>query len=99
MKFFKKALVASAILAATGTVNAADITDATVKTSAQGIEVYTAVNTDTSTLRVIVREQLEAGDLITLKFGAGVDTTGITVDTLPAAGAAGTLDINYGSGT
>ncbi|WP_286265499.1 hypothetical protein [Thalassotalea atypica] len=98
MKFFKKALVASAILGASTVANAADLTDATVAHSAQGIEVNGAT---ASTIRVIVREQLEAGDLITFTFGTGVDKTGLAalaVDTLPAADVA-KIDVNYGSGT
>lgn len=99
MKLFKKALLATAIFGAMG-VQAADLTDAVTSTSKQGLEVATAA--PASSVRAIVREQLEAGDQITLVFGKGVtgitdvavigtDATATTVD--------GELGIVYGSGT
>jgi hypothetical protein len=69
MKLFKKALVATAILGAFGA-QAADVSDATKKTSTQGYEVNGAAD---SSVRVIVREKLEAGDKVHLTFGAGLD--------------------------
>ena len=96
MNFFKKALVASAIVSACGAVNAADLTDGTVKFSAQGIEAAAGATADSS-LRVIVREQLEAGDQITLVLGAGI--TGITSATPGTAATANNLGVVYGSGT
>ncbi|WP_462164587.1 hypothetical protein [Pseudoalteromonas xiamenensis] len=99
MKLFKQALLASAILGAFGA-QAADLTDAVTKTSKQGLEVGTAAK---SSLRVIVREQLEAGDRVTLTFGKGV--TGITSVTTNSngeaiqSGANNQLGIVYGSGT
>ncbi|WP_448213058.1 hypothetical protein [Colwellia sp. MEBiC06753] len=95
MKFFKKALVASAILGATNVAYAADLTDAVTKTSVQGLEIGAV--SDTS-LRVIVREQLEAGDKITLVFGKGV--AALTTATFGGVSAgAGNMGIVYGSGT
>jgi hypothetical protein len=95
MNLFKKALVATAIVSACGTVNAADLTDATTKYSAQGIEVTGATAVD-SKLIVKVREQLEALDEITLQFGLGVTATGATAGT---AASGSNIGILYGSGT
>jgi hypothetical protein len=95
MNFFKKALIATAVAGTFGVVHAADLTDAVVAHSIQGLEVTGAAD---SSVRVIVREQLEAGDLITLVFGEGVDTTGLTVD-VDGTPNAGDLNIIYGSGT
>ncbi|WMN61207.1 hypothetical protein NI389_07445 [Pseudoalteromonas xiamenensis] len=100
MKLFKQALLASAILGAFGA-QAADLTDAVTKTSKQGLEIAAAA--DNTSIRVIVREQLEAGDRITLTFGKGV--TGLTAVATNAAGEAqatstnNELGIVYGSGT
>lgn len=99
MKLFKKALVATAILGAFG-VQAADVTDAVQKTSKQGLEV--AANAGVSSVRVIVREQLEAGDIIYLEFGAGIDISALTLTDAVAAGSVvigGDVTIKYGSGT
>lgn len=100
MKLFKKALLATAILGAAGA-QAADLTDAVTSTSKQGLEVASAAAD--SSVRAIVREQLEAGDQITLVFGKGV--TGITSVAVDGSGDAaatttdGQLGIVYGSGT
>ncbi|MDO6444329.1 hypothetical protein Q4493_00940 [Colwellia sp. 1_MG-2023] len=102
MNLFKKALVASAITAVCATSQAADLTDAVTKHSAQGLEVAAGAAA-TSSLRVIVREQLEAGDQITLVFGKGV--TGIASVAVDGNGDATTtgadtqLGLVYGSGT
>lgn len=105
MKLFKKALVATAIFGAFGA-QAADLTDAITKTSKQGLEVGAASD---SSVRAIVREQLEAGDRITLVFGAGI--TGVTGVSTDASGNATSrannvggadaakIGIVYGSGT
>lgn len=93
MKLFKKALVATAIFGAFGA-QAADLTDAVKKTSIQGIEVNAAA---TSSVRAIVREQLEAGDRIKLVFGAGV--TGLTGSVTGGAATLNNVGIKYGSGT
>jgi len=102
MSFFKKALVASAIVGACGVANAADVTDGTVKYSAQGVQAAAAAAAETS-LRVIVRQQLEAGDEITLVIGKGVaGLTAFAVDGSGDATATTTdnqLGIVYGSGT
>ena len=103
MKLFKKALVATAIVGAFGA-NAATVTDAVNVHSKQGLEVNgpSAVAGDNS-VRVIVREQLEAGDLITLTFGEAIDFTGAVigdVDTDPGTAVGATdFEIVYGSGT
>jgi len=94
MNFFKKALVATAVVASFGA-TAADLTDAVTAHSIQGLEVNGASD---SSVRVIVREQLEAGDKITLTFGEGVATTGLTVDADGTA-TTGELNVVYGSGT
>jgi len=100
MKLFKQALLASAILGAFGA-QAADLTDAVTKTSKQGLEIAAAA--DNTSIRVIVREQLEAGDRITLTFGKGV--TGLTAVSTAGTGEAqatstdNQLGIVYGSGT
>jgi hypothetical protein len=96
MNFFKKALIATAVAGTFGSVQAADLTDAVTKTSAQGLQVASAAAN--TSLRVIVREQLEAGDKITLVFGAGV--TAIASVTLGGASTgANNLGIQYGTGT
>ena len=105
MKLFKKALLATAIFGAMGA-QAADLTDAVKATSAQGLEVGAVSD---SSVRAIVRQQLEAGDTITLTFGAGV--TGINGVAVDADGDAvssaddistdktNKVGILYGSGT
>lgn len=102
MNLFKKALVATAIISACGVAQAADLTDAVSKHSKQGLEVAAGAAV-TSSLRVIVREELEAGDRITLVFGKGV--TGITSVAVDGNGDAtattadNALGLFYGSGT
>ncbi|NOU51804.1 hypothetical protein HG263_14800 [Pseudoalteromonas sp. JBTF-M23] len=100
MKLFKKALVATAIFGAMGA-QAADLTDAVKSTSKQGLEVAAAA--PASSVRAIVREQLEAGDQITLTFGAGVTgITSVAVDgnnDATATAADNQLGLVYGSGT
>jgi hypothetical protein len=97
MNFFKKALIATAVAGTFGAVQAADLTDAVTAHSIQGLEVNGAA---TSSIRAIVREQLEAGDLITLEFGDGVDLSAAAVDVTGTGGAvASTVYIVYGSGT
>jgi hypothetical protein len=101
MNFFKKALIATAVAGTFGAVQAADVTNAITKTSAQGVEVGTL--TGTPSVRVIVRELLEAGDTVTLTFGKEMFTTAPTSVVFAAAGgtppATTELGINYGSGT
>lgn len=72
MKLFKKALVATAILGAMGA-QAADVSDATKFTSQEGFSVNNFATAEDPSVRVIVRERLEAGDQIKLTFGAGLD--------------------------
>jgi len=97
MNFFKKALIATAVVGSFGVAQAADLTDAVTAHSIQGLEVNGAA---TSSLRAIVREKLEAGDKITLEFGEGVDLSGSTVDVTGNGGAgANVAYIIYGSGT
>ncbi|GEK08875.1 hypothetical protein [Pseudoalteromonas peptidolytica] len=114
MKLFKKALVATAIFGAIGA-QAADVSDATQFTSSEGFSVgnLATLTSQDPGVRVIVREQLEAGDRIKLQFGAGLDFeptgggfAGVnlynsnTGTALPATGVpARTLGINTGSGT
>lgn len=75
MKLFKKALLATAVFGAMGA-HAADVSDAVKFTSVEGFAVANGSLTDDRSVRVIVREKLEAGDRITLQFGKGFD--GIT---------------------
>lgn len=102
MKLFKKALVATAIFGAIGA-QAADVTDAVKKTSIQGLAASVAA--EASSVRVIVREQLEAGDIIYLQFGEGVNIKSLAIgtvdDTVDGELRIGTNDITikYGSGT
>lgn len=103
MNLFKKALVATAIVSACGAVNAADLTDGTTKYSTQGIEVATTASADAS-LVVIVREQLEAQDVVTLDFGLGVKSTAAEATAavgseITTAATAGKIGVVYGSGT
>jgi hypothetical protein len=82
MKLFKKALVATAIFGAMGA-QAADVSDATKLTSKEGFAAgifKDITNTDPS-VRVIVRQKLEAGDRIKLVFGAGLDLDKLTSNT------------------
>lgn len=95
MNFFKKALIATAIAGTFGVVQAADLTDAVTAHSVQGLEVTGA---STSSIRAIVREQLEAGDKITLELGDGVGTLA-SVTTGGTSTGATNLGIIYGSGT
>lgn len=104
MNFFKKALIATAVVGSFGVAQAADVTNAVTATSTQGLEVGAVAN---SSVRVIVREQLEAGDKITLVFGnmftisptavlfSDTSTTPITAPTPTTA----RVGIHYGSGT
>jgi hypothetical protein len=98
MNLFKKALVASAIVTACGSVNAADLTTPSTVFSKEGLAAETGSVTSGTALstRVIVREQLEAGDKMFLTFSKGVD-----VDSAPAKGkapAVGQIGYDYGSG-
>jgi hypothetical protein len=80
MSLFKKAMVATAIVAACSSVHAGEVSDATVSHSVQGLGA-TAGSPSDSSVRVIAGESLRAGDLITLTFGAGVvDLSGSDVD-------------------
>jgi hypothetical protein len=107
MNFFKKALIATAVAGTFGAVQAADVTNAITKTSAQGVEIGSL--TGTPSVRVIVRELLEAGDTVTLTFGKDMFTA---APTSVLFGTASQLDpttgvppvslqlgISYGSGT
>jgi hypothetical protein len=98
MNLFKKALVASAIVTACGSVNAADLTTPSTVFSKEGLAAETGSVTSGTALstRVIVREQLEAGDKMFLSFSKGVD-----VDSAPLKGkapAVGQIGYDYGSG-
>lgn len=73
MKLFKKALLATAIFGAMGA-HAADVSDAVKFTSVEGFAVANGTLADDRSVRVIVREKLEAGDRITLQFGKGFDS-------------------------
>ncbi|WP_057830656.1 hypothetical protein [Colwellia sp. TT2012] len=98
MNFFKKALIATAIAGTFGTVQAADLTDAVTKTSAQGLEINAVAN---GSLRAIVRQQLEAGDKITLVFGKDMFSTAPTSATFASVAVPATTEVSitYGSGT
>jgi hypothetical protein len=103
MNLFKKAIVATAIVSACGSVHAADLTDGTTKYSTQGIEVATTAAADAS-LVVIVREQLEAQDVVTLDFGLGVKpsaaaATAAVGSEITDPADAGEIGVVYGSGT
>jgi hypothetical protein len=101
MNFFKKALIATAVAGTFGAVQAADVTNAITKTSAQGVELG-VVSGDPS-VRVIVRELLEAGDTVTLTFGKDMFSTAPSAVTFSNSGgavpASGEVSIDYGSGT
>jgi hypothetical protein len=104
MNFFKKALIATAVAGTFGAVQAADVTNAISKTSTQGVEIGSL--TGTPSVRAIVRELLEAGDTVTLKFGKDMFTTAPisvlfgTADQIGTTPPATTeLGISYGSGT
>jgi hypothetical protein len=80
MNLFKKALVASAIVTACGTANAADLTQPDKTFSTEGVALIdtntqatltTAPGTFTNT-RIIVRELMDASDEISLTFSKGV---------------------------
>ncbi|MBE3672538.1 hypothetical protein [Pseudoalteromonas distincta] len=99
MKLFKKALLATAIFGAMGA-NAADVSDAVKFTSVEGFAVANGTLTDDRSVRVIVREKLEAGDRITLQFGKGFDSiTGVEAypTAAPFALASGNIAINNGT--
>lgn len=70
MKLFKKALLATAIFGAMGA-QAADVSDAVKFTSVEGFAAANNVVGTDGSVRVIVREKLEAGDRITLQLGKG----------------------------
>lgn len=70
MKLFKKALLATAIFGAMGA-HAADVSDAVKFTSVEGFAAANNVVGTDGSVRVIVREKLEAGDKVTLQFGKG----------------------------
>jgi hypothetical protein len=101
MNLFKKAVLATAIVSVCGSVNAADLTDGTTKYSAQGIEA-TAASASASSVIVIVREQLEALDEVTLQFGLGVTASGVAPSIgaeINVAATSGNIGVEYGSGT
>ncbi|MEL0642494.1 hypothetical protein V6260_18025 [Pseudoalteromonas aliena] len=76
MKLFKKALLATAIFGAMGA-QAADVSDAVKFTSEEGFAAANNVVGADGSVRVIVREKLEAGDKVTLQFGKGFDVDGV----------------------
>jgi len=97
MKLFKKALLATAIFGAMGA-QAADVSDAVDFTSVEGFAVANGVLADDTKVRVIVREKLEAGDKVTLQFGAGFDLTDPAF-ALAQAATAGANEIAINNGT
>ena len=97
MKLFKKALLATAIFGAMGA-QAADVSDAVDFTSVEGFAVANGVLADDTKVRVIVREKLEAGDKVTLQFGAGFDLTNPAF-VLAQAATAGANEIAINNGT
>ncbi|WP_404341342.1 hypothetical protein [Pseudoalteromonas mariniglutinosa] len=96
MKLFKKALLATAIFGAMGA-QAADVSDAVEKTSAEGL----AVNgvTGQPSVRTIVRQKLEAGDQITLTFGEGLDLSGLATVSVGQAPVVGAGELGIDTGT
>jgi hypothetical protein len=99
MNFFKKALIATAVAGTFGTVQAADVTNAVTKSSIQGLEIATAP--DDASVRVLVREKMEVGDVITLVFGKDMfSTLPVSVELGQNEAAATTaIAIDYGTGT
>jgi len=97
MKLFKKALLATAIFGAMGA-HAADVSDAVDFTSVEGFTLASGVLADDTKVRVIVREKLEAGDKVTLQFGAGFDLTNVAF-ALTQAATAGANEIAINNGT
>lgn len=98
MKLFKKALLATAVFGAMGA-HAADVSDAVKFTSAEGFAASVAGGlSDDRSVRVIVREKLEAGDRITLQFGKGFgdNITGVEAYTGGAL-SSGQISINNGT--
>jgi hypothetical protein len=99
MNLFKKAVVATAIVAACSSVHAGEVSDATVSHSAQGLGA-SAGSPAESSVRVIAGESLRAGDLITLTFGTGVSgLTGSDVVATTTTPVDGIVNITYGTGT
>ena len=98
MKLFKKALLATAIFGAMGA-QAADVSDAVKFTSAEGFAASVAGGlSDDRSVRVIVREKLEAGDKITLQFGKGFGDNITGVEAYNAGGqSSGQIAINNGT--
>jgi hypothetical protein len=70
MNLFKKALVATAIVSACGSLQAATLSDAVTAHSTQGLAAGVAA--EASKVRVIVGERLVTADQIVLDFGLGV---------------------------
>lgn len=99
MKLFKKALLATAIFGAMGA-QAADVSDAVKFTSVEGFAVANGTLADARSVRVIVREKLEAGDRITLQFGKGFDDiTGVTPEATFTTSGVSSKQIAINNGT
>lgn len=105
MKFFKKALVASAILGTVTAANAATVASTPIKLSAEGVMYKVAPTLDTLTFDIVVKKDHPSSSTITLTFDENVE-----FDTVACAGAVtqvvgtgtafcGDIGFNYGTGS
>jgi hypothetical protein len=104
MNFFKKALVATAVVASFSA-SAADVSSDPLKLSAEGVSVGLVAEDVDFTFDVVVKELHPSSSRITITFDASVDLdalaadTGGAVTTDPATGKGVSNDISFDYGT
>ncbi|GAA6203356.1 hypothetical protein [Thalassotalea sp. SU-HH00458] len=105
MNFFKKGLVASAIVASFGA-SAATVQPSTsaLKLSAEGVAAGVAAYNGAFDFDVTIGAEHPAGATVTLTFSNAVDLVNVAANnavdnTTPQQGDAGDIDFNYGNGS
>ena len=105
MKFFKKALIATAILGSVGA-QAATVSSTALKLSAEGVMYKTPVTAQKLTFDIVVDKDHPSASTITLAFDSNVDLTsalscgGSVIQGVSGGVAAcGDIGFNYGTGS
>ncbi len=105
MKFFKKALIATAILGSVGA-QAATVSNSGLKLSAEGVMYKTPVTAQKLTFDIVVDKDHPSASTITLAFDSNVDLTsalscgGSVIQGVSAGKAAcGDIGFDYGTGS
>lgn len=104
MNFFKKALVATAVVASFGA-SAAVVSSNPLQMSAQGVSVGVVAVNQNFTFDVVVKKEHPSSSIITITFDAAVDldtlavAVGGVVTTVPGTGKGGSVDVTFDYGT